>query len=164
MMRMTQSFAAFAKLPAPSPRPLELRALLEEVVGLYGNHPGVGVRLKPGEPVRVEGDPDQLRRAFGNLIKNALEASGAAEKPVEVELSAGALAKVTVRDHGTGIEAPLLGSQLIRSIGSTKAGGSGLGLPIAQKILHDHGGGLTLTPAEKGTVAAVELPVLERTA
>ena len=47
------------------------------------------------------------------------------------------------------------GVALARSRGSTKAQGSGLGLPIAQKILHDHGGSLRLEPGATGGTRAV---------
>jgi two-component system, NtrC family, nitrogen regulation sensor histidine kinase NtrY len=44
---------------------------------------------------------------------------------------------------------------------SKAAGQRGLGLPIAHKIIHEHGGRLRLLPAEgAGTTAAVELPLL----
>ena len=50
--------------------------------------------------------------------------------------------------------------QLLRSLGTTKPQGSGLGLPIAQKIVHEHGGTLVLEPREgRGAQAVVELPL-----
>ena len=62
-----------------------------------------------------------------------------------------------------GIPARLDGAQLLRSLGTTKPQGSGLGLPIAQKIVHEHGGTLVLEPREgRGAQAVVELPLRER--
>jgi two-component system, NtrC family, nitrogen regulation sensor histidine kinase NtrY len=95
------------------------------------------------------------------LIKNAIEASRPGDGPVQVEARAeGNKARVLVRDRGAGIEKRLDGAQLLRSLGTTKPQGSGLGLPIAQKIVHEHGGTLLLEPREgRGAQAIVELPL-----
>lgn len=157
MLRMTTSFSQFAKLPAPRKVPVDLAELLKETSTLYGV-------TCAAEPLALEGDPDQLRRAFGNLIKNALEASKPGDGPVEVEArKRDGTARVLVMDRGMGIPARLDGAQLLRSLGTTKPQGSGLGLPIAQKIVHDHGGTLALEPREgRGAQAVVELPLNER--
>jgi signal transduction histidine kinase len=65
-----------------------------------------------------------------------------------------------VRDGGSGIAQVLEGPALTRGLFSTKPEGSGLGLPISQKITHEHGGTLRLEPAPGGgTLARVELPL-----
>ncbi len=80
LLRMTQSFSTFAKLPPPTLRPIELSSLLEETCELYR------AEFHGDGEVRIEADPDQLRRAFGNLVKNANEASNPDDGPVRVEL------------------------------------------------------------------------------
>jgi nitrogen fixation/metabolism regulation signal transduction histidine kinase len=161
LIRMTQSFSDFARLPDPQRRPLDLAALVEEVAALYrGQAPAAGLQVRAVVRPTVVGDPDQLRRAFGNLIKNALEAGG---ESVQIELrpSPGAplTVEVVVSDGGKGIAGPIEGLELVRGLASAKATGRrGLGLPIAQKIVHDHGGRLRLVPrASRGTDAVVEL-------
>lgn len=160
LLRMTESFSQFAKLPAPRKVPLDLAELLRETSTLYAGGSPVPVECVT-DPLRLDGDPDQLRRAFGNLIKNALEASRPGDGAVEVEAREHAgKARVLVRDRGAGIPARLDGAQLLRSLGTTKPQGSGLGLPIAQKIVHEHGGTLVLEPREgRGAQAVVELPL-----
>jgi nitrogen fixation/metabolism regulation signal transduction histidine kinase len=160
LLRMTESFSQFAKLPAPRKVPLDLADLLRETSSLYSGGAPVAIECS-ADPLHLDGDPDQLRRAFGNLIKNALEASRPGDGPVEVTARAdGRKARVLVRDRGTGIAARLDGAQLLRSLGTTKPQGSGLGLPIAQKIVHEHGGTLLLEPREgRGAQAVVELPL-----
>jgi nitrogen fixation/metabolism regulation signal transduction histidine kinase len=160
LLRMTDSFSQFAKLPAPRKVPLDLADLLRETSSLYSGGAPVAIECS-ADPLRLDGDPDQLRRAFGNLIKNALEASRPGDGPVEVTARAdGPKARILVRDRGAGIPARLDGAQLLRSLGTTKPQGSGLGLPIAQKIVHDHGGTLLLEPREgRGAQAVVELPL-----
>jgi two-component system, NtrC family, nitrogen regulation sensor histidine kinase NtrY len=160
LIRMTQSFSDFARLPDPVRRPLDLAALLEEVAALYREQAPAGVEVRADARPTISGDADQLRRAFGNLVKNALEATR--EGAVEILLAAPgpALVRVVVRDPGVGIPAALEGGELVEGLASTKAAGrSGLGLPIAQKIVHDHGGRLRLVPrAPRGTEAIVDLP------
>ncbi len=161
LMRMTQSFSAFARLPAPRFQPVTLRALLAEVCSLYQGTSPVPVELTSGEEITLQADPDGLRRMFGNLVKNATEASapGAAPVRIAVEPRPSAL-RVIIRDEGTGISTVLEGAALTRGLFSTKPGGSGLGLPIAQKIAHEHGGTLRLEPAPGGgTLAFVDLPL-----
>jgi nitrogen fixation/metabolism regulation signal transduction histidine kinase len=163
LLRMTESFSQFARLPAPRKVPVDLAELLRETSTLYAGSSPVPVECVT-DPLRLDGDPDQLRRVFGNLVKNALEASRPGDGPVEIEAHEHAgKARVLVRDHGAGIPARLDGAQLLRSLGTTKPQGSGLGLPIAQKIVHEHGGTLVLEPREgRGAQAVVELPLSGR--
>ena len=160
LLRMTESFSQFAKLPAPRKMPVDLAELLKETSTLYSGNAPVPVECA-SDPLKLEGDPDQLRRAFGNLIKNALEASRPGDGPVEIEARVrDGRARIQVRDRGSGIQKRLDGAQLVRSLGTTKPQGSGLGLPIAQKIVHEHGGTLVLEPREgRGSQAVVELPL-----
>jgi len=162
LMRMTQSFSTFARLPAPRFQDVPLRPLLAEVCALYEGTSPVPVTLLPGAEATLRADPDGLRRLFGNLVKNAAEASAGSPAPVLVSLEpldAGGV-RVTVKDGGSGIPAVLEGPALTRGLFSTKPGGSGLGLPISQKIVHEHGGSLRLEPAPGGgTLARVDLPL-----
>ncbi|RYZ42069.1 MAG: HAMP domain-containing protein [Myxococcaceae bacterium] len=150
-----------ARLPAPRFQDVGLRALLAEVCTLYAGSSPVPVELEPGPEVQLRADPDGLRRLFGNLVKNAAEASGPDTPPVRVALHTevdGAV-QVTVNDGGRGVPGVLSGAVLTRGLFSTKPGGSGLGLPIAQKIVHEHGGTLRLEPGPGGgTLAHVSLP------
>lgn len=161
LMRMTRSFSDFARLPAPRFQPVALRPLLAEVCALYQDTSPVPLELLPGPEPTLSADPDGLRRLFGNLLKNATEASPPGAAPVRLSLERlDTSVRVTLRDSGSGIPTVLEGPALTRGLFSTKPGGSGLGLPIAQKIVHEHGGSLRLEPAPGGgTLALVELPL-----
>jgi two-component system nitrogen regulation sensor histidine kinase NtrY len=160
LMRMTQSFSDFAKLPAASRKPVRLKPLLEEVAALYAQQASTGVQVVDAADLELQADPDQLRRVLSNLVKNAIEASADTAEPVKLSAQQrGDRAVITVRDHGHGLSGPLAMGQFVEGI-SQKPGGSGLGLPITQKIVHEHGGTLRLEPApDRGTLATVELPL-----
>ncbi|AKQ68852.1 Nitrogen regulation protein ntrY [Myxococcus hansupus] len=162
LMRMTQSFSTFARLPTPRFQDVPLRPLLAEVCTLYAGTSPVPVELLPGPEATLRADPDGLRRLFGNLVKNAAEASASNALPVHVALEplSASGVRVTVKDGGSGVAQVLEGPALTRGLFSTKPGGSGLGLPISQKIVHEHGGTLRLEPAPGGgTLARVDLPL-----
>jgi two-component system nitrogen regulation sensor histidine kinase NtrY len=166
LMRLTASFSEFARLPAPVFAPLELRALLEDVCAVYAGAGPVAVELVPSPAVSVRGDADQLRRALGNLVKNAVEASPPGAAAVEAALSVErGEAVVAITDRGAGVPEALDGRRLVRTLGTTKPGGSGLGLPIAAKIVLEHTGSLRLEPAPAGgSRAVVRLPIAEEAA
>jgi two-component system, NtrC family, nitrogen regulation sensor histidine kinase NtrY len=155
LSRFVARYSALARLPPPRRQPVELRELLQRVVALEQRLP---VQLQPGEPLAVEVDPDQLEQALINLVKNAVEA--ALPERGEVEVSAvrgdsGVL--IAVRDSGLGLSAT---DNLFVPFFTTKPGGSGIGLVLAQQIVEGHGGRLTLANREdrRGCVATIVLP------
>jgi signal transduction histidine kinase len=109
------------------------------------------------------GDEELLERAFENLIRNAFEAAGSRGR-VRVEAASDPEGiSVTVDDDGPG-----LGAQKedgLKPFYSTKAGGLGLGLPIANKIVRLHRGELRFLDLEpKGLRVTVRLPSAGRDA
>ena len=134
---------------------------MRETSTLYSG--GAPVAVQCAAPMQLQGDPDQLRRAFGNLIKNALEASKARRRAGR-DRSARARGKARVWCATTARAFPR-GSTARSSCGRwarPSRRDRALGLPIAQKIVHEHGGTLVLEPREgRGAQAVVELPLAE---
>jgi len=129
------------------------------------------LRLDPSIP-DISGDRDLLVRLFLNLIKNAGEASPNGERvTIESRIDSeyhmsfpGAkptpMVLITIRDNGPGIPQKQL-DQIFTPFFTTKDGGSGLGLPICQKIVTDHGGFLQFNNrADGGTAVKVSLPLI----
>jgi len=163
LKRLVDEFSRFARMPAPAPRPTDVRPIVEAVVGLYrDSHPRLDINTRaPGDLPLLDVDPDQIRRVIMNLVDNAVEAVGGAGH-VEVELthseSAGRV-RIVVSDTGPGIS-PEDKDKLFQPYFSTKAGGMGLGLPIVHEIVTEHGGLIRVednTP--RGCRFVVDLPV-----
>jgi two-component system sensor histidine kinase HydH len=110
------------------------------------------------DPLSLDGDPDALEQLFLNLLLNAAEAldrGGAASiliDPQESEIS------VRIRDNGSGM-APEVRARVFEPLFSTRAEGTGLGLPIARRIAVAHGGEIRIESAPgSGTTVEVRLP------
>lgn len=117
----------------------------------------------PSAPLLVQGDADRLLQVFGNLLQNAIEASGgqaAALVRVHAEVRPGGMARVSVEDCGGGIS-PAVRKRLFEPFVTDKPRGTGLGLAISRRIVEEHGGTLTAANCEdaQGAVFAVELPL-----
>jgi two-component system sensor histidine kinase PilS (NtrC family) len=124
---------------------------------------GAGVRLvfEPSMPgLKVRADREQLRQVWLNLLNNALEAmAGHGTLTVRWRCDGEHRAVVEVEDQGAGI-APEILPRVGEPFFTTKNGGTGLGVAIAQRIMERHGGALVFesTPG-CGTIARVCLPV-----
>ncbi|MEU6813091.1 ATP-binding protein [Streptomyces sp. NPDC046831] len=125
---------------------------------------GVALELDAPHPVHVRADPDRLRQAVGNLLGNALRATGAGGTVTLALRPDGERAAVEVRDTGTGIpqeDLPHLFDRFWRADPSRgrATGGSGLGLSIARQIVTDHGGTIGVrSTVGAGTTFTITLP------
>jgi two-component system, sporulation sensor kinase E len=117
----------------------------------------VEMELAPDLP-RAEVDRDQLKQAFYNVIKNAVQAMRAGGILRIRSWWDDAYVSVTFADTGGGIS-PENMSKLFRPYYTTKAGGSGLGLLIVRRIVREHGGEIEIESNEgKGVQVTVHLP------
>jgi signal transduction histidine kinase len=105
-------------------------------------------------------DHDQLFRVFLNLGHNAIDAMEEGGVVRIVASRRDDLVVIEIIDDGPGLP-PRARKHLFEPFaGSTRSGGSGLGLPIAREIMHAHGGEISIAKSdENGTVVRLELPV-----
>jgi PAS domain S-box-containing protein len=110
----------------------------------------------------IPANPDQLKQAFYNLIKNAVQAlSHGGILRVATSRSDTQL-EISFEDNGTGISSEDM-AHITEPYFTRKKTGSGLGLFIVQRILHEHGGHLELlSQPGRGTTARILLPLAER--
>ncbi|MGC3937661.1 sensor histidine kinase [Roseobacter sp. EG26] len=118
-------------------------------------------RIVPETPVQVMGDRLRIEQVMVNLLRNAIDATKSERLPkVDIMLSAGETATLTVRDNGPGIEDL---DQLFEPFYTTKQAGDGvgLGLAISSGIVNDLGGRLTARNGQAGgAVFEMQLPIL----
>src|SRR5262249_17956406 len=147
LKRLVDEFSRFARMPAPAPRPTDVRTLVDGVIALYRDtHPALNMATRHGDDVPLlDVDPDHVKRAILNLVDHAGAAvRGVGEVDVETALvDGGRRVRIAVSDRGPGVPAALR-EKLFQPYYSTKASGMGLGLAIAQEIAAEHGGTLRL--------------------
>ena len=122
---------------------------------------GVVVTRAVDRDVTLQADAEQLRRVVMNLVVNALEALvGTTDACIEIEGGeslAGTETWLRVRDNGPGIPADQL-DRVFEPFRTSKDKGTGLGLPIARKIVEAHGGTLDVHSVPGRTELEVTLP------
>jgi two-component system, NtrC family, sensor histidine kinase HydH len=120
---------------------------------------GVELRAPAGGGPRVVCDPQKVKQALLNLVRNAVEALPHGGTVTIAAATGGELAEITVRDTGPGL-APAVRDRLFHPGVTTKEGGSGIGLVVARSIAEQHGGRLTLADAPGGgCLATLTLPL-----
>ncbi len=156
--RLIAELLAMTQKPAPAPEEVDLAAFL---AACAADHPDVTVEAPPGVTVRL--DPALTRRALDSLLANARQHSQAAA-PITLSGTAGSGQIVlSVRDSGPGVD-PALRDTLFEPFVTSRASGTGLGLPIARELVEVQGGRLRLADAGgdgRGATFQVVLPCPE---
>ena len=103
-------------------------------------------------------DPEGIHRAVLNVVTNAIDAVSDCETPGRVEVAtqyaaAGAV-RITVDDNGPGIPADQMEHLFSPFVASKKSRGTGLGLPVSQKILREHGGQIVVHTSPAAAAAS----------
>ncbi|MCX6636078.1 MAG: ATP-binding protein [Acidobacteria bacterium] len=146
--------------------PLRLDELVAVIVAdcsIEAQARGCGLALASGHPVEVRGDPELLRRAVENVIRNAIRYAPEATT-VDVEVAArDTAALVRVRDRGPGVPGetlPRLFDAFYRvdADRNRSSGGLGLGLAIARRSVQLHRGAIRARNAAPGLEVEIELP------
>ncbi|MBV9066451.1 MAG: PAS domain-containing protein, partial [Methylobacteriaceae bacterium] len=165
--RMVDEFSSFARMPKATLERDDLAQCVRQVLFLMrvGNPEIDFEEDLPEKPVIARFDRRLLSQAVTNIVKNATEgiaaaqAEGVTEKGrilVALKITPENLAEIDVIDNGKGL--PKENRQrLLEPYMTTRAEGTGLGLPIVAKILEDHGGGLELLDAPSGRGACIRL-------
>ena len=154
---LVMDMLSFSKDREPEMVRGDLRILLDDAVELMQSRAGeLNVELiwqRPAQPVLVDFDQDALHRSVLNVLTNAVDAVSQTERCDEqaaqvtllVELSQlKNYVRIHVTDNGPGIAEDDL-ERIFSPFESTKgARGTGLGLPVSQKVLREHGGDINV--------------------
>lgn len=169
--QIVKDFLRFTQPAAPKLVAVKAEPVLREVLDLLGpqlERKGIRLSLDSRVDASFSADPQQLKQVLINLITNAAESidnvgtitvrtrrdyaplNGRAADAILIE----------VEDTGTGIP-PEVQERLFDPFFSTKEEGTGLGLPIARKIIDAHGGALEFkTALDEGTTFRIVLPLV----
>ena len=147
MKRLVNDFRDYARLPTAELKPLDLNALVTDVMQLYADDATVmpvRVELDPAATA-IRGDAQQLRQVIHNLLQNAQDAQEgrSAEHPVQITLkteysTSARRVRLIVRDNGSGFPDHIL-KRAFEPYVTTKSKGTGLGLAVVKKIADEHG-------------------------
>ncbi|MBU3728326.1 MAG: HAMP domain-containing histidine kinase [Phycisphaerales bacterium] len=156
-----EDFLRFAGRMQLDAQPTDLRELVAELADFFtpqAQASGVIIRVQsPDAPVMQDVDAALLKQAMLNLMINAvqaLEQVPAASRELILRLEPSGT--VHVIDTGPGVAADRV-SEIFRPYISTKKGGTGLGLPVANRIVQEHGGRIVVYPAPgRGADFAIE--------
>ncbi|MDP2809164.1 MAG: ATP-binding protein [Rhodocyclaceae bacterium] len=169
MKNMVNEFRDYARLPPPAPQPLDLNALVQEVLDLYGSNSASDIKIEAilaADLPMALADAGQMRQVLHNLVKNAKEslaehppAQGKAEIAVVTRAEKQRVV-VSVADNGPGFPPEIL-ARAFEPYVTHKAKGTGLGLAIVKKIVDEHRGEVLLSNREGGGAeVTVKLPVM----
>jgi len=188
---LATAFSEFAKLPEPVLGPVDVNKIIKEVAELYHSPQEIFLAAqskRETSPIKIEllldtslptvsADAQQIRMAFLNIVKNAVEAmpeggilqiSSKRASKIETQSLSGGLTgegtrefiEIEFKDTGCGIPEALLDSVMTPHF-TTKKGGTGLGLAVVSKIVSQHGGRVFIQSREaKGTLVRIVLPTL----
>ncbi|TAL03317.1 MAG: PAS domain-containing sensor histidine kinase [Rhodospirillaceae bacterium] len=169
--QMVDEFSAFARMPAPVLKEIDLTAIVRDAVALQrAAFPRVSFAMDtPGTPVMIRGDARQIGQAVTNVVKNALEAiearvgtAGGGRIGIKIAVG-GRGVVVSITDNGIGLPQGER-ARLTEPYVTSRAKGTGLGLAIVKKVLEDHGGVVVLEDAPQtaedpqGACVSLEFP------
>jgi two-component system nitrogen regulation sensor histidine kinase NtrY len=158
---LVDEFSRFARMPEIRPEPVEFDQVVESVLRLYRDLPGIRweVELDPRVGwVRV--DAQQMRRALINLVDNAIAAvDGQGTVRIGTRALGGkGVVRIEVADSGPGIP-PEDRDKMFVPYFSTKKRGTGLGLAIVHKVVSDHQGTIRVEDnAPRGARFVIDIP------
>ena len=135
----------------------ELACLIDRIVDAVHQRPFDGDSAT-GLLSEVDRGPDQLEQLCLNLVHNALQAMPEGGMLQVITLGAPGTISITFRDNGKGIAEGDL-ARILQPFFTTKHRGSGLGLPVVQRIAEAHGGNLRIhSDLGEGTAVTISIP------
>ena len=145
--------------------PTDLNALVQDLLAAQFADRGVTLQLDPALPP-LWLDRVRLQLLVRNLLDNALRHGSATAVVLRTERDAAGVIRLTVRDHGPGVDPAQLPRltdafyrpDAARTRGGGGVGGVGLGLSLCQRVASSHGGSLELRNARPGLTVSLVLP------
>jgi signal transduction histidine kinase len=161
LRQIASEFSSFASSPTAKPASVDPGELLREVVEPYrlalSERIAFDIHIPDNLP-RVRIDRTLVGRSLANLVENALHAMPGTGQLSLVATAESAMVRIRVSDTGVGMDTEAL-ARAFEPYFSTKATGTGLGLPIAKRNVELSGGTITVaSERSRGTTVEITLP------
>lgn len=158
------AFLVYARPPEPELGPCQIDALLADTLTLFANSTEITPRhhieldIQP-HSTAVTADGRQLRQAFFNLARNAVQAMPQGGTMRVAGHPEGAEYVIRWSDEGVGMTAAQI-KEVFQPFKAFRQGGTGLGLAVVYSIISDHGGDIRVasTP-DRGTTFTLRIPL-----
>ena len=165
---LINEFSDFARMPKPILKEHDIIKIINENILLMNElDNSIKINLKSYQKnVYVKCDSEQFNRIFTNLFKNSIDSINEKfmKKPdllkkIDLEiLKKDDYIEITIYDNGSGFKNNNL-NDLLKPYFTTKKNGTGLGLPIVNKIINDHNGTFKLLKNNSGAEIKISLPI-----
>ncbi len=165
---LINEFSDFARMPKPMFKKHDIVNIVNENILLISQlDSSVNFKLNTFQKsINVNCDHEQFNRIFTNLFKNSIDSLNEKfsknpdfQKKINIEiLKKDDYIQIIIKDNGTGFGTKKL-DDLLKPYYTTKKNGTGLGLPIVNKIINDHNGTLTLFENKSGAEIKINLPL-----
>ena len=161
---LVNEFSSFARMPSPIFKKIGIDLVIKRATDFYKmSSKNEIILISKKKKIIINGDEEQLYRAFINLIKNSEDSI--AEKKEKNKLFKGKInieidenkdyINISLADNGLGIKDT---SKVMTPYYTTKKDGTGLGLPIVIKIINEHKGELTISNKNPGAKVSIVFP------
>ncbi len=162
LRQIASEFSSFASAPTVQLARVDVAELLREISDPYRNALSGQIHFEidvPSGLPQVYVDRTLITRALTNIIENALHAMGTHGALTIVVCAEGDVVAIRVSDTGAGMDADAL-ARAFEPYFSTKASGTGLGLPIAKRNVELNGGTIAITSErDRGATVEITLPI-----
>src|SRR5210317_38319 len=163
---LVNEFSSFARMPAPIFKEMNLVNVVERSIDFYKLSTDNKINFKSYKKiVHFKYDEEQLYRVFINLIKNSEDSIKERKEKdknfkgkIDIEIEGdNDYIDISIVDNGIGIKDT---SKIMTPYFTTKKNGTGLGLPIVNKIINEHKGEMTITSLKSGAKVQILFPAL----
>ncbi len=164
---LVNEFSDFARMPKPLFKKTNFIALLNDNIHLMKElDNNLKINLKSNNTkINIMCDSEQINRAFVNLLKNSIESINENKsknpdilKKIDIEINEkDDYIETFITDNGVGFDKKNI-KNILKPYFTTKKNGTGLGLPIVNKIINDHNGTLNILSHKNGAKIKINIP------
>lgn len=160
LLTLSQIEAGVLEMRSETIRLTSMMGEIFDSLGVMAEVADIGLESRIPEEIEVTGDPQWLREAITNIVKNGIEHTGAGGRVRVTAAQNNLFTRILVEDNGKGIEKKHLPHIFERfyKAGNEAYGSVGIGLAMAKQIIHNHGGTVEVTSeVGKGTCFEIKL-------